>query len=71
MRVLVYLDDFLLIHQDPVVLGNQLSHTVSLFRKLGWSVNLQKSILTPAREIVFLGIVWNTEKISKGYQRKI
>lgn len=61
LRVLVYLDDFLVVHQNPSILEQQMCLAVNLLQSLGWSVNVQKSILVPTRQIEFLGIIWDTE----------
>lgn len=59
IRVIVYLDDFLLANQDPLELVRQAQKTVSLLEYLGWKVNYPKSTLTPQKEMQYLGIMWN------------
>ncbi|XP_026677382.1 uncharacterized protein LOC113466297 [Diaphorina citri] len=59
MRVVVYLDDFLLVNQDPRILEIQGKLAVSILGSLGWIVNLQKSSLSPAPVLQFLGIMWD------------
>lgn len=62
MRVVVYLDDFLLASQDRARLSSQTTEAVQLLQFLGWQVNHNKCVTTPSQEIEFLGIVWNTHK---------
>ncbi|CAK1587911.1 unnamed protein product [Parnassius mnemosyne] len=62
MRVLVYLDDYLIVHQDPSKLVSLTTEVVKLLELLGWQVNFKKSILTPMRSLEFLGIKWNTDE---------
>ncbi|XP_026685949.1 uncharacterized protein LOC113471193 [Diaphorina citri] len=59
MRVVVYLDDFCLVHQSPLVLKVQGEQAVSLLQELGWLVNLSKSQLTPSQALQFLGLMWD------------
>ncbi|XP_046976031.1 uncharacterized protein LOC124542139 [Vanessa cardui] len=61
-RVLVYLDDFLLVHQDRTKLGFQAAEAVRHLEQLGWKVNFQKSVLTPTQDLEYLGIRWLTDK---------
>lgn len=59
-RLLVYLDDYILVHQDSSKLQNQVSETVNILRSLGWHINLEKSVLVPTIELEYIGLVWNT-----------
>lgn len=53
-RLIIYLDDLLMMHQDRAQL-EQITHvTCQLFESLGLMVNLKKSILTPTQELEFL-----------------
>lgn len=61
-RVLVYLDDYLLVNQDQSKLCLQASAAVRHLEYLGWSLNYQKSILTPTQDLVYLGIRLQTAK---------
>ncbi|KAJ2937386.1 hypothetical protein O0L34_g16570 [Tuta absoluta] len=60
IRVIVYLDDFLLVNQSAQRLKEDVSFTVQFLTNLGWKVNFQKSVLTPTQDLEFLGIGWNT-----------
>jgi hypothetical protein len=54
----VYLDDIVLLHQDPGPL-KQIGQEVSLFLQwLGWTVNQEKSHLIPSRTFTYLGWKW-------------
>ncbi|KAI5631181.1 reverse transcriptase (RNA-dependent DNA polymerase) domain-containing protein [Phthorimaea operculella] len=72
IRVIVYLDDFLLVNQSAQRLEEDLSFTVQFLINLGWKVNFQKSVLEPTQNLEFLGIGWNT-KLDQKYipQKKI
>ncbi|BET02028.1 Retrotransposon protein [Nesidiocoris tenuis] len=65
MRVIVYLDDFLLAHQDPVVLESQGNQAISTLKSLGWTINVEKSQLKPTSTLQFLGIMWNPHQDQK------
>jgi len=52
-RIIVYLDDFLLVHQDPDVLATQTGRTLACLEFLGWKVNYTKSILSPMYGVQF------------------
>ena len=55
IRVLIYLDDFLLlaVSVEEAVKNTQL--VVSLLQSLGFTINLKKSLLIPTQAITFLG----------------
>nr|CAI5868203.1 unnamed protein product [Callosobruchus analis] len=65
MRVVVYLDDFVLVAQDPVDLERNIDWTVRFLLQLGWKINLEKSNLTPSQTTEFLGIGWDTQTNQK------
>ncbi|CAB3221129.1 unnamed protein product [Arctia plantaginis] len=74
IRVLVYLDDFLVAHQSYHALQGHMQIVLNRLTYLGWQINYQKSVLLPCKSLVFLGIKWNPwlnerslprEKISK------
>uniref|UniRef100_A0A0C9Q0M0 Tf2-1_6 protein n=1 Tax=Fopius arisanus TaxID=64838 RepID=A0A0C9Q0M0_9HYME len=62
IRVVVYLDDFLLAHQDAQQLQNQIQMAMGLLRSLGWAVNEEKSTINPTHKVEFLGIIWDTHR---------
>lgn len=59
-RVLVYLDDFLLVNQDQSRLYLQAAEAVRHLEHLGWKINRQKSVLVPTQDLEYLGIRWQT-----------
>jgi len=57
VRLIVYLDDILVMHQLKESLGQQTNMIAQLLQSLGFTVNQQKSNLTPSQRIQFLGFV--------------
>ena len=57
VRLVVYLDDILLMAETPELLQQHLQLTTSLLTDLGFLLNLKKCILTPCRRIEFLGFI--------------
>ncbi|KMQ90421.1 transposon ty3-i gag-pol polyprotein [Lasius niger] len=66
----IYLDDFLLVHQDQSKLLSQAPEAVNILESLGWQVNYQKSVLRPTQQIEYLGITWNTNNNTMFLSRK-
>ena len=54
-RLIIYLDDILLMHQEGAHLEQITQLICQLFGSLGLIVNQKKSILTPTQELEFLG----------------
>lgn len=61
IRVIVYLDDFLLMNTNPQILENQTQRVLETLTKLGWCVNMEKSIMNSTQVIEYLGVIWNTQ----------
>lgn len=62
IKLVVYLDDFLIFHQDPDILKRQGLYVLQKLEDLGWLVNKKKSSLEPSQCLEYLGIIWNTEQ---------
>ena len=55
----VYIDDWLLWNRSPRALTLQTLTTVNFLQKLGFTLNLKKSLLEPSPTITYLGISWS------------
>ena len=55
----VYIDDWLLWNKSPGALTLQTLTTVNFLQRLGFTLNLQKSLLVPSPTITYLGISWS------------
>ncbi|XP_026677095.1 uncharacterized protein LOC113466147 [Diaphorina citri] len=60
IRIIVYLDDFLIAASSPASLELHTQLTLDLLLSLGWQVNFQKSETSPSQRRTFLGLVWDT-----------
>ncbi|KAL0822333.1 hypothetical protein ABMA28_004432 [Loxostege sticticalis] len=59
IRIIVFIDDFLLAHQDATMLTSQVCKVVETLKYLGWQINVKKCQLVPQKHIVYLGIHWD------------
>lgn len=57
VRIFMYLDDWLLVANDPTTLSTHTQWVLDLARSLGWIINTAKSDLTPSQSPTFLGAV--------------
>jgi hypothetical protein len=64
IRIVIYLDDILILHQDPSVLQSIFRKVVSLLEGLGFLINLNKCSLFPSQQLIFLGTMLNTVTMS-------
>ena len=55
IRIYYYMDDWLLVAESQSLLQSHLQATLQLAQRLGFIVNLKKSVLTPQRMPVYLG----------------
>ena len=64
IRIVIYLDDILILHQDPSVLQSIFRKVVSLLEGLGFLINLNKCSQFPSQQLIFLGTMLNTVTMS-------
>jgi hypothetical protein len=64
VRILAYMDDIILLHQDPQYLRIATLQIAIYLQSLGWTINLRKSELTPSQTIDFLGWSWDFRSLS-------
>jgi hypothetical protein len=60
IRLLIYLDDLIIMNQKPGILLKDLHTTIWLVQCLGFMINWAKSVLIPTQEIMFLGFSVNS-----------
>ena len=60
VRLLLYLDDMLIIGSTPRKVNDFTQMAVNLLKALGFIINLDKSVLTPTQVITFLGFTINS-----------
>lgn len=65
IRCVVYLDNFMLVNQSSRVLREHIAFMVNLMRQLGWTINMDKSVLVPTQRLEFLGVTWDTKLNTK------
>ena len=59
-QVITYLDDWLLTDSSKTHLGAMVQKTIHLLEELGFTVNRQKSVLSPSTSLIFLGMSIDT-----------
>jgi hypothetical protein len=64
VKAVIYLDDLILLHQNPDILQNIGKEVLLFLQWLGWTVNQQKSCLIPNRIWTYLGWEWNSITMS-------
>jgi hypothetical protein len=64
IKTVVYLDDIILLHQDPEHLKIVGEEVTRFLQWLGWTVNLEKSHLQPTMTFRYLGWVWDSSKLT-------
>ena len=57
IRLLIYLDDILIVGSDIKTLQEQTGQVLGLLQSLGFIINFEKSVLTPLPVIEFLGLL--------------
>ncbi|CAL4093496.1 unnamed protein product [Meganyctiphanes norvegica] len=63
-RVHSFLDDFLFLHSRRDGLEDLTEYALSLFRKLGFRINLKKSFLSPSQTIEYLGVIFHLDSLT-------
>lgn len=64
IRIVVYLDDLLILARSPQEAAAHRDRTLALLMRLGWLVNGAKSVLTPAQQMTYLGVVINSNNMT-------
>jgi hypothetical protein len=64
VRIIAYMDDILLLHQDRAYLELATAQIALYLGQLGWTINLEKSEFTPRQVIDFLGWRWSFDTLS-------
>lgn len=60
IRLIIYLDDLLLLNRSKIKLHADLDLTVSLLQGLGFVINWEKSEIVPTRSLIYLGLQINS-----------
>ena len=63
VRLVIYLDDILLLNQSQVGLQKDRDTLLWLLHNLGWLVNWKKSVLIPSQKLEFLGLTINSTEM--------
>ena len=61
IQILIYLDDWLVLHLNSSTLLVHSQFVLSKAIELGWVVNFKKSKLVPSQDFIFLGMRCNTQ----------
>jgi hypothetical protein len=64
IRIVIYLDDILLLHQNKNDLVQIFYQVVNLFQNLGFTIKREKCSLHPTQQLVFLGGLLDTMKMT-------
>lgn len=64
IRIVIFLDDILILHQSPSVLRSIFKKIVTLLERLGFLINLNKCSQHPSQQLIFLGTLLNTATMS-------
>jgi hypothetical protein len=63
IQTVQYLDDLLFLSVDPEDLQLKIREIVRFLEHLGWIINLEKSNFFPSQQFIFLGLLWDTQKM--------
>ena len=65
IRCIIYIDDLLLLDQDPIRLGKSMAIAMQLLqREVGLQLKLSKGNLLPSQRFQCLGIIWDTTRMT-------
>ena len=70
IRILIYIDDTFLCAQTEHELQKNIGLTLDIFRKCGFTININKSHIKPTTELEFLGFILNTVEYSISLARE-
>ena len=62
-KISIYIDDMIITHEYPHTLSYQLNFVIELFKRLGFSINFDKSMLSPTQCIQHLGFLVDSRKL--------
>jgi hypothetical protein len=66
VKVVIYLDDIIVLHQDPKRLEEIGKELADYLKYLGWTVNIEKSHLVPSKTFTYL--VWTLDSTNMTIQ---
>jgi hypothetical protein len=64
IRVVQYMDDLLLLHQDREKLELYTLQIAAYLQCLGWTLSIKKCAFTPTQTVVFLGWLWDSRSLT-------
>lgn len=64
-HVWAHIDDILVAHHDPVVLGKLAELLIRKFTLVDWKLNMNKSVIKPSKNLVFLGAIWSQTQVKR------
>ena len=64
IRLIIYLDDILIMNQTPTGLQREMSTAIHLLENLGFVINLTKSQLKPTQTLEFLWFIVDTKNMT-------
>jgi len=64
IRMLIYLDDIIILNQDPVSLIKDRDSTIWILQNLGFIISWEKSHLTPSQKVEYLGWLIDSQSMN-------
>ncbi|KAI9565203.1 reverse transcriptase [Daphnia sinensis] len=64
LRLVIYLDDILLMNEDKATLKSEVEWVVRLLEALGFLINWEKSVATPSQTLEYLGVIIDSSVLS-------